>query len=310
MIESGCERIEEFPASADAVFALLADFGSIGEWWPGGLEKVVNRGQGVGMVREIRNTLGGVISERLEELAPNDRTLALSIVGEAPAAIEHYLARGRVVETGAHRCRLEWKSTFRVPSEEHVEPAQKFLGAGYKAMFQGLAAAASRRPRTLTDYEDVDVYPLDAKDQEELLSQQNECTFIWGTCDHWAVGVIMTYVWLDGSFWLTATSQRKRIAAIRRDPRVSVVVSSVGTRLGPARTVTAKGRATIHEEADTKARIYPRIAQALYRDDPVLAEKFARMLDSPRRLVLEVVPETYITFDSHKMMRRVDWESV
>ena len=74
--------------------------------------------------------------------------------------------------------------------------------------------------------------------------------------------------------------------------------------------MTAKGRVLIHDDDETKARIYPLIAGALYRDNPALAEKFTRMLDSPRRLILEVVPETYISFDSHKMMRKVDWEAV
>ena len=116
---------------------------------------------------------------------------------------------------------------------------------------------------SVSNYENVDAYPLDPEVQEQLLREQNECTFIWGPKDHWAVGVTMTYVWRDGSFWLTATSQRKRIAAIRRDPRVSVAVTSVGTSLGPARTLTAKGRVKIHDDAKTKAWAYPAIATAI-----------------------------------------------
>ena len=87
---------------------------------------------------------------------------------------------------------------------------------------------------TIQNYEEVDVYPLDDDVREEILRKQTECTFIWGPKTGWAVGVLMTYVWRHGSFWVTATSQRKRIAAIRRDPQVSVVVSSHGTDLGPA----------------------------------------------------------------------------
>ena len=73
-------------------------------------------------------------------------------------------------------------------------------------------------------YEDVRVYGLDEADEQALLLAHNECTFIWSTKDGWPVGVIMSYVFRDGKFWLTASEQRLRIAAIRRDPRVSMVV--------------------------------------------------------------------------------------
>jgi len=101
---------------------------------------------------------------------------------------------------------------------------------------------------TLTDYDDVSQYGLDDDLREEILRKQIECTFIWGPKDHWAVGVLMTYLWKDGRFWVSATSQRKRIAAIKRDPRVSIVVSSCGTDLGPAKGITAKGRIEVVPE--------------------------------------------------------------
>jgi nitroimidazol reductase NimA-like FMN-containing flavoprotein (pyridoxamine 5'-phosphate oxidase superfamily) len=163
---------------------------------------------------------------------------------------------------------------------------------------------------SVTHYEDVDLYPLDPDVQERLLREQSECSFIWGTRDHWPVGVTMNYVWRDGSFWLTASRQRKRIAAIRRDPRVSLVVSSVGTSLGPARTLTAKGRVRIHEDRATKNWVYPAIATSLSGGQPDLLERFVKLLDSERRLVLEVVPEQYITFDSSKLMAATDWSAL
>ena len=116
---------------------------------------------------------------------------------------------------------------------------------------------------SIANYEEVHVYPIDPEVQEQLLNKQNELSFIWGPKDHWAVGVLMSYVWRHGSFWVTATSQRKRIAAIRRDPRVSVTVSSVGTDLGPSKGVTAKGRCTIHEDQTTKDWFYPAMGELL-----------------------------------------------
>ena len=129
----------------------------------------------------------------------------------------------------------------------------------------------------IENYEEVDVYPLDPEVQEQLLQLQNECAFVWGPKDHWAVGVMMSYVWRDGRFWLTATSQRKRIAAIRRDSRVSVVVSSVGTPLGPAKTVTAKGRCILHEDQETKDWFYPALAAAIMPVNEPVQKAFAKM---------------------------------
>jgi nitroimidazol reductase NimA-like FMN-containing flavoprotein (pyridoxamine 5'-phosphate oxidase superfamily) len=160
---------------------------------------------------------------------------------------------------------------------------------------------------SVSNYEEVDVYPLDPDVQEQLLQEQNECAFCWGTRDHWPVGVMMTYVWLDGSFWLTATSQRKRIAAIKRDPRVTVIISGKGTSVGEARTVTAKGRVTIHDDPATKDRIYPLISAAILPGAEAMQGVFTKMLDSSRRLVLEVKPEQYITYDARKMMVATDW---
>ena len=155
---------------------------------------------------------------------------------------------------------------------------------------------------TVENYEEVDHFPLDPELQEQILQEQNECSFVWGPKDHWAVGVIMSYVWRDGRFWLTASSQRARIAAIRRDPRVSLVFSSVGTRFGPAKSITVKGRVRVLDDQATKAWVLPAIAGAVLPGADELQEKFVKMMDSPRRVVLEVTPEKWITFDAGQMM--------
>ena len=104
----------------------------------------------------------------------------------------------------------------------------------------------------VTNYEKVDVYPIDPEVQEQMLLEQNECTFMWHTRDSWPIGMIMSYVWRDGRFWLTATSQRKRVPALRRDDRVAIAVTSVGTKLGPAKGLTVKGRCAIRDDRETK----------------------------------------------------------
>jgi len=149
-------------------------------------------------------------------------------------------------------------------------------------------------------YEQVSVYNLEDEDREKLLRHHAECSFIWSTRDGWPVGVIMSYLWQDGRFWLTAGAHRHRISAVRRDPRVSIVVTSTGTKLGPGKSLTAKGRCSVHEDAETKAWFYPAFAKHLHKDEK-MARWFQEFLDSPLRVVLEVVPEKWITYDGEKM---------
>jgi nitroimidazol reductase NimA-like FMN-containing flavoprotein (pyridoxamine 5'-phosphate oxidase superfamily) len=155
-------------------------------------------------------------------------------------------------------------------------------------------------PAAVQDYEQVSVYALDDAQREELLRSHGECTFNWATRDGWPMGVIMSYLWHYGRFWLTADAHRHRIEAVQRDPRVSIVVTSTSTKLPAGRSLTAKGRCIVYEDAETKAWFYPAFARHLYpKQEAVRA--FAERLDSPLRVVLEVVPEKWITYDGVKM---------
>jgi nitroimidazol reductase NimA-like FMN-containing flavoprotein (pyridoxamine 5'-phosphate oxidase superfamily) len=151
------------------------------------------------------------------------------------------------------------------------------------------------------DYEDVTMYTLDADVEEQLLLAHNECTFIWSNREGWPIGVIMSYVWRRDAFWLTASAQRARIAAVRRDPRVCVVVTSTGSPLPRNKAVTWKGTCTVHEDGETKEWFYGELAAALNPGRPDRAEQFRRFLDSPRRVVLEVTPTQRIGYDGAKM---------
>lgn len=151
------------------------------------------------------------------------------------------------------------------------------------------------------DYEDVTKYDLDAADEEELLLAHNECTFIWANKEGWPVGVIMSYIWRDGAFWLTASSQRARVSAVRRDPRVCIVVTSTGSPLPRNKAITWKGTCTVHDDQQTKDWFYPEFSEALQGRDPVRRDAFAQFLDSPRRVVLRVEPTQRIGYDGAKM---------
>jgi general stress protein 26 len=154
----------------------------------------------------------------------------------------------------------------------------------------------------LQNYEQVSIYRLDPEDQEKLLRAARECTFSWCTQDSWPIGVIMSCYWKDGKMWLTAGAHRHRIAAVQRNPRVSVCITSTGTELGPSKTITIKGRCRVREDRETKDWFYPEFALHLRREQAA-AQAFAKMLDSPLRVVLEVTPEKFISYDGVKMFQ-------
>jgi len=149
-------------------------------------------------------------------------------------------------------------------------------------------------------YEDVTKFGLDDDVEEELLLGHNECTFIWANKEGWPVGVIMSYIWREGRFWLTASSQRARMYAIKRDPRCAIVVTSTGSPLPRNKAVTYKGICTLHDSREVKDWFYPDFAEAL-RGPGKQAEQFVQFLDSPRRLVMEIEPTQRIGYDGAKM---------
>ena len=153
----------------------------------------------------------------------------------------------------------------------------------------------------IDDYERVSIYGLDLETRDALLKTQRECVFNWCTREEWPMGVIMSCLWHDDRMWLTAGAHRHRISAVRRNPKVSVVLTSTGTELGTGKTITIKGKCTVHEDDETKSWFYPKFSGHLHGENTRAANAFEKKLNSPLRVVLEVVPEKFITYDGTKM---------
>ncbi len=156
-----------------------------------------------------------------------------------------------------------------------------------------------------TDHEVVSIYPHSPEQLDELMTKAPECVLMWGTKDHWPVGVVHAYVWARGKVWLTFAAHRHRAAAIRRDPRVSVTVSGrcSDDPTCPKGAATMKGRAVFHEDEETKKWFYRALAHKGNPTDKAAEDAFYDLLDSPLRLVLEITPEKWITFDADKSAR-------
>ena len=152
-------------------------------------------------------------------------------------------------------------------------------------------------------YADVSSFSLDDEREQRLLNTQTECCFMWSTREGDPVGVIMNFVARDGRFWLTCTRRRKRVAAIEARPRVALAISSRGTDIGISQTVTYKGNAVVHDDEGNKAWFYPALAARVRPDSVDQQAAFVHHLDTPGRVVIEVVPDKRIGFDADNMFR-------
>lgn len=150
------------------------------------------------------------------------------------------------------------------------------------------------------NYTDVSDVGLSDEKRERLFTAQTECCVNWTNRHGWPVGVMHRFVWHDERFWVTCMGQRKRVPALAVRPESSVVVSSEGTWLGGDVTTTAKTLATIHEVSESdeiKEWFFPMLASRLRAGDPAAQAEFTRRNDTPGRVIIELVPQQWITYD-------------
>ena len=100
--------------------------------------------------------------------------------------------------------------------------------------------------------------------------------------------------------------QRKRVPALKKRDKSAVIITSEGTALGRDQTMTVKCRATVHEDnAALKAWFYPALAMKLNQGDEAGAEVFRKFLDTPKRVIIELTPVKWITYDGVKLAAHV-----
>ena len=146
-------------------------------------------------------------------------------------------------------------------------------------------------------------FPFSEKQIDELMSTAFECALNWTTKDGWAVGVMHVFVWHEGKVWLNFMGHRHRAAAIRRDPRVSVIVSSASAPPdAPQGQATLKGRVKFHDDdEEVRQWHYRMLAEKMCGGDKAAEDALVAKVTNPIRTVLEITPEKWITFDMAKM---------
>ena len=125
---------ERIPASADAVWGLLRDFGGVTRYSPQ-IESCTVEGEGVGAVRTLTLPGGASLKERLEAFDDDGRRLEYSIT-EGPLPLANYLATIQVTEDG-RGCQIEWSSTFQ-PKGIAEDQASGLVEGIYRGGIKGI----------------------------------------------------------------------------------------------------------------------------------------------------------------------------
>ncbi len=102
--------VEKINASLDQVWSNLGNFAGLK---PGsGIESVDYKGEGVGMVRSIKLTIGTVI-ERLDHYDPEAKNYGYSIINEdSPLPFLNYSATVQLLKNEDNTTTVEWTGTF------------------------------------------------------------------------------------------------------------------------------------------------------------------------------------------------------
>ncbi len=153
------------------------------------------------------------------------------------------------------------------------------------------------------DHEIVSIYPFNEDQVEALMEKAIEAVLMWSTKDGWPVGVTHAFIWRDGKIWLTFASHRHRAAAIRRDNRVSVNISSASYPAGadeglPSGAITFKGTGEFLDDDDTKAWFYRALSAKVGQGNKAIEDSFMALLDSPLRTILAVTPVKKIMYNA------------
>ncbi len=153
------------------------------------------------------------------------------------------------------------------------------------------------------DHEIVSIYPFTEDEIASLTKHAVEAVLMWATKDGWPVGVTHAFIWHEGKIWLTFASHRHRAAAIRRDNRVSVNISSASYPASapkdlPAGAITFKGLGEFLDDADSKAWFYRALAAKVGQGIKEVEDGFYQLLDSPLRTILLVTPVKRIMYNA------------
>lgn len=137
----------------------------------------------------------------------------------------------------------------------------------------------------------------------DLLRLQNECTLSWLTQDGSPAATVVSFFYAQEKIWMTADRHSPRVSAILRDPRVAVVVSGSGSKLGHTRCVSMRGRCTVHSDAALRDWFFPLFSRAVLNKSRIGASLMAKSMNNEANVVLCFTPEKVRSYDAQKAMK-------
>lgn len=126
--------IRDLPFSANAVWAVLSNYGDIS--WTGA-PKVEVEGSGLGMIRKVIMDGMAPIEEVLESMNHEAMTYSYTIPRGLPMPVSNYRADVQVEPIDESSCQVHWHSTAQ-PNEGSGSDGQQMLEAAYSHMLDGL----------------------------------------------------------------------------------------------------------------------------------------------------------------------------
>lgn len=142
---------------------------------------------------------------------------------------------------------------------------------------------------------DFAAFALEPEQVAALVGARGECVFNWTTSDGYPTGVVVAYVYRDGSFWTNCASHKKRVIALGVRAKSAIVVNADG------RSATFRGDSRLHRAGepswDTLTKwFYPALTATDADAEPSAAE-LIRYLNSPNQVIIETPVQPVVSFD-------------
>jgi Polyketide cyclase / dehydrase and lipid transport len=131
-----------FPMPADALWAMIGDFGNTGKWSGRPPEACIRSGEGIGSLRTLTLADGQVIVDRLDAEGPISYTYSIVT---APLPVAAYTATMSVVPIDGQRCEFCWSGAIEpkgIDDAQAIALFENVYRSGIAMMERAIAARA------------------------------------------------------------------------------------------------------------------------------------------------------------------------
>ncbi len=129
----------EAAASAEKLWAVLADFPGFLNWAGGGQGEIRVEGDGIGMIRHLSMAVGE-IAERLVKLDDDEMQIGYELVYGEPIGMKVYRALVQVVSATDDTSQVIWHGEFEAADSSAEDQVAATLEATFQGMSQALVA--------------------------------------------------------------------------------------------------------------------------------------------------------------------------